>query len=242
MVELMNMADQPRDAILTLTYEYIPSLPKGFDKVKSYWLDIGGCGSSELPAEPDTTFEYSSPHWKSNSTGRVTCIVNHLHDGGTHIELTKNGKVICDAKAMYGTTSGDPVSMSAEPEHISHMSDCTDLGPTKPGDDWSITAYYNTSKYTPMTNMDGSLEPVMGISLVYVAEMDHHHHRHHRQRNVILGCAIVTVLLALMMFWFKMKGRSLRDFIPGRKRGFLLGEPDRKFNVPLLSEEYHDRD
>ena len=33
--ELMNMAMEPRDAILTMSYEYIPTVPKHFSKVKS---------------------------------------------------------------------------------------------------------------------------------------------------------------------------------------------------------------
>jgi hypothetical protein len=47
----MNMVDYSRDAVLTMTWEYIPSVPAGFDKVKPLWLDIGGCGSSDLPAK-----------------------------------------------------------------------------------------------------------------------------------------------------------------------------------------------
>jgi hypothetical protein len=56
-----------------------------------------------------------------------------------------------------------------------------------------------------MTNMDGSLELVMGIALVYVAEETshnhhHHHHNHHRALKISLGCgglvaAVITLVL-----------------------------------------------
>jgi hypothetical protein len=45
-----------------------------------------------------------------------------------------------------------------------------------------------------MTNMDGSLELVMGIALVYVTEETshnhhHHHHNHHRALRSVLAVA-----------------------------------------------------
>jgi hypothetical protein len=95
--ELMNMAMEPREAFLTMTYEYIPTVPKDISKVKSYWLDIGGCGSSSFPALEKGTFEYSSPGWTSSTTGGITLAISHLHDGGTNTGILKNGKVICDS-------------------------------------------------------------------------------------------------------------------------------------------------
>src|ERR1700761_5707882 len=96
--ELMNMAMEPREAILTMTYEYIPTVPNDFNKVKSYWLDIGGCGSSSFPAFEKASFEYHSPGWKSKVTGRILLIISHIHDGGINNEIRKNGEVICDSK------------------------------------------------------------------------------------------------------------------------------------------------
>lgn len=226
--ELMNMAMEPREAILTMSYEYIPAVPKGFSKVKSYWLDIGGCGSSSFPAEKKGTFEYSSPMWISNTTGRITFVASHLHDGGTHTEIRKNGKVICDSTASYGMCSDQKV-------HISHISECTRLGAVRPGDEWSLTAYYNTSKHTPMTNMDGSLEPIMGISLIYVAEGIIHHH--HRALKIVLSCSIVVAAIVLVVGLMKMKGKSFREMFLGTKRGIRLGDIDGRGSQPLLSEE-----
>ena len=249
-MELMNMADKPRDAILTMTYEFVPSFPEGFDKVKSYWLDINGCGSSSFPAKPEETFEYSSPPWKSPSAGRVLFSLSHLHDGGTHAELMKNGEVVCNAKARYASCGGDDSSASsAGMEHISSISDCADLGSTEPGDEWSIAAYYDTTKHRPMTNMDGSLEPVMGISLVYVTETAgpsapprHMHHGHHgsRRLKIVLACGILAGSVTLMVLWVKIKGGPVRQFFPHRQQAVSLRDADTKMGLPLLAEEQYE--
>ena len=76
--ELMNMHHHPRDAVLTMTYEFIPDgIPPGFAKARSMWLDIGGCKSSEFPAKLDAEFQYESPGFtvNENSTGRVLSVV-----------------------------------------------------------------------------------------------------------------------------------------------------------------------
>ena len=65
-----------------------------------------------------------------------------LHDGGTHTEIRKNGKVICDSRALYGMCSDQKI-------HISHISECTRLGAVRhvicasPDylDDPEVTAY-----------------------------------------------------------------------------------------------------
>jgi hypothetical protein len=181
-VELMNMVDEPRDAYMTMTYEYIEGMPSGFSNVKSLWFDIGGCGSSELPAKPNAHFDYSSPLWTvpSGVGGKVTFIAGHLHDGGTRLEVMRNGGLECESVAKYGCEKmegelekrhgHDMPGMNMTGMHISSMSSCKDVGKVKPGDEWTITAHYNTALHEPMVNSDGSLEPIMGIALVYVAE------------------------------------------------------------------------
>ena len=180
------MVDSPRNTVLTITYEFIPTVPAGFDKVQPLWLDIGGCNSSELPAQADTTFQYSSPVWTSNLTGQITFLGGHLHDGGTHLAVMKNQDIFCDCVAAYGQSpeyidssamntsmsgmSGMNMSMGTDTMHISSMSFCENKGSIAAGDKLAVTAYYNTTEYSPMTNTDGSLAPIMGISILYVAE------------------------------------------------------------------------
>jgi hypothetical protein len=40
------------------------------------------------------------------------------------------------------------------------------------GDTLSVTAYYNSIEYALMTNTDGSLAPIMGIAIAYVADLN----------------------------------------------------------------------
>lgn len=219
----MNMVDYSRDAVLTVTWEFIPSVPAGFDKVKPLWLDIAGCNrTSDEPAKANQAFQYTdSAPWTSNFTGRITAVGGHLHDGGIHLTVNKNNKVICDCVAVYGqnpayidggsismtsSMSGMSMSssmdmsgssmdmttakaastsmpqtsnpgmagmnMSADTAHISKISYCFNAGTIDVGDTFSVTAYYDSSKHALMTNSDGSLAPIMGIGLVYVADMN----------------------------------------------------------------------
>ena len=238
--ELMNMSPSPRTAILTMTFEFVPGIPRGFAKIISYWLDAGGCsGDSSLPAIPNAAFDYSSPPFTvpegSHSGGRVVFAGAHLHDGGTHARITRNGAVVCDSRAGYGGDEGQ--------EHVVSLSACMDVGPTKPGDEWSVTAYYDTAVHAPMENMDGSLEPVMGIALVYVAESHHHHHRHHRALKIAAAVGLLLLLTLLgVRIWARMTGVTFSDVadVLRRRKRVRLVDGDTKFGRLSLVDEYHD--
>lgn len=184
LVELMNQAMESQTAVLTITYEYIPSRPSTFNKITPVWLDIGTCHNPDLPAKKNTTFQYTSSAWSANVAGWITCGIGHLHDGGTHLKVSGNNNTICDAKASYGQSPGfvDPAGsmdmmnmgagmvspMSNMGKHISSISPC-DHSQVNLGDTMSVAAYYNTSEYQAMANTDGGLEGIMGIALLYVA-------------------------------------------------------------------------
>ena len=181
LVELMNETVEPRDAVVTITFEYIPTVPSGFDLVTPVWLDIGNCTDSDMPAQANTTFEYSSAPWTSDISGQILDVAGHIHDGGTYIEVLQNNKMICNCSAAYGQSEGyietGPMNMptmnmsmmNMDMVHISSIASCSNDGTLKKGDTLGVTAHYNTSEYAPMMNSDGSLAPIMGISLLYVA-------------------------------------------------------------------------
>jgi hypothetical protein len=180
LVELMNETVEPRDAVVTITFEYIPTVPSGFDLVTPVWLDIGNCTTSDMPAQANTTFEYSSVPWTSDISGQILDVGGHIHDGGTYIEVLQNNKMICNCSAAYGQSEGyietAPMNMSMmnmgmgmDMVHISSIASCSNDGTLKKGDTLGVTAHYNTSEYAPMMNSDGSPAPIMGISLLYVA-------------------------------------------------------------------------
>lgn len=184
LVELMNETEDPRPVVVTITYEYIPRIPQSFTQVTPIWLDISSnCTSnSEEPAFNNTAFNYTMlPRWKADFEGHVTCIVGHLHDGGTHVEVLKNGKPVCDCVAVYGQNPGyvETGSMnmsmsmnmgSMDMVQISSLNSCMNVGTSSVGDEWGLAAFYNTSEYAPMLNSDGSLAEIMGISLVYITQ------------------------------------------------------------------------
>jgi hypothetical protein len=85
---------------------------------------------------------------------------------------------MCNFEAAYGENPGyidaSAMNMPGMPMgnmgmHISSLSECS-TGQVNLGDNLSVTAFYNTTEYTPMTDTDGSLAPIMGIALLYLAQ------------------------------------------------------------------------
>lgn len=239
--ELMNMATVSQTAYVTVTWEYIRKPPPSFSNVKVLWLDIGGCnGSSEQPTKSTTQgFQYTSTDWISDIDGGVTFIGGHLHDGGTHLNVKKNGIDQCDCVAMYDTpsvrTSNDrDVSATMSPDavhgtltghsestsnmHISDISVCRSLEDVlvEPGDTWTITAHYDPAQHDLMMDMDGKPEPVMGIALVYVADKDVIFKKPSSLQSSKLQAslwpvAVLLVAAAALTYFFYSKKRIKRD-------------------------------
>jgi hypothetical protein len=92
--------------------------------------------------------------------------LQHLHDGGSNLQLSRNGEILCDSKAYYG---GSPeYSAPAEAragahgkiEHISRMTGCngkTDFknATIKAGEKWRIEALYDYDAHKPSAHRDG---------------------------------------------------------------------------------------
>jgi hypothetical protein len=190
LIELMNELPMMREAVMTVDYEFIPGMPKDFEPLDTVWLDVGGCLDSEVPPTSNTTSEYTmKPTWKAKKEGVVLAMGSHLHDGGTHLTISKNGQQICDSVATYGATKGyiDPnimpgmnmsntSGMKGMPEmpmtmmHISNISSCymPKNGEIKMGDEFNIQASYDMTKHMGMLEGNGLMSPIMGISIMYV--------------------------------------------------------------------------
>jgi hypothetical protein len=89
----------------------------------------------------------------------------HVHDGGTHLTLEVDGKLVCDSIATYGATGGSGgmamaggmqggshadsghAASGGKEEHITSMSACFDdkLGvkELKKGQKWNLKAFYD---------------------------------------------------------------------------------------------------
>jgi hypothetical protein len=182
--ELMNETPKNLSAILTIDYEFIPAnpYPPNFQDLTSVWLDVGGCGDSDVPAQANTPFTLSTPtSWTIPDSlfphnGRIVFAEGHLHDAGTNIEILRNkDEIICESIATYGATPG---FVDQKMKHISNMTFC---GGTKPltennlvrtGDRFDLRAHYDMTSHMGMREADGSLAPVMGIAIMYMAAGD----------------------------------------------------------------------
>src|ERR1700759_1733439 len=104
-----------------------------------------------------------------------------MHDGGTHMNLYINGKVVCNSTMFYnkGSTSdmsGGNITGIGEHshgattfggDHISNPGACTDFGTIKKGDVMTTDAIYDLKEHTIMTH-EGKPERLMGNMRVYM--------------------------------------------------------------------------
>ena len=178
--------EKPNEAVLTIDWVYTTIMSSDFDLVTPIWLDITGvCGAngSEVSVPEGTTFAFNmEPSWNATVSGDLVLVGNHLHDGGVDLDVKKNNETICSGIANYGESPGylEPMNMDQSHhhnnidemvmEHISSITKCLDIGTVKLGDTWSITAQYNLTAHPTMMEQDGKLAPVMGITLLYIAD------------------------------------------------------------------------
>lgn len=161
------MASTSQEVVLTATWEHVAVPFSKYHKATPYWLDIAGCDESDRPAANNSRFTYTSPPFRSDFDGQILYLGNHLHDGAVLQEVTQNSDIICSSHPQYAAAGGEDVHVHATP-HLSHIPFCSDVGRVAPGDEFSVTATYDTVQHAPMANADGSLEPIMGIALAYV--------------------------------------------------------------------------
>ncbi|KAF2665461.1 hypothetical protein BT63DRAFT_417021 [Microthyrium microscopicum] len=107
-IDIMN--DTPRDVVtwLTIQWDFIDGHPYDYE-IKPIWLDARQCGTSEVnpPAgQKKFTIDYK---WKSDVAGQIVGTIEHLHDGGTNMTVSIDGRLACDSESLYGT----------KPEYIS---------------------------------------------------------------------------------------------------------------------------
>jgi hypothetical protein len=100
----MNMNMQAKEVYMTIYYDYVDGHPSHFEEVKPVWLDLMQCGTSEVSGRTaNAKFDVASSPWVANFEGEVLGTGGHLHDGGTHIDVLVDRKVICVSVPTYGT-------------------------------------------------------------------------------------------------------------------------------------------
>jgi len=108
--EMMNEGAD-RDAVVTIDWEFIPSIPADFKRATLVWLDVDGpCleRGGEVPV-PEGAKAFSlemNPPWTAQLSGDVLQVINHMHDGGDDQLVVRNGATACIGKARYGEKPG----------------------------------------------------------------------------------------------------------------------------------------
>lgn len=100
----MNMNPDSKTVYLTMYYDIIEGHPSNFQELKPVWFDVAQCGISEVSGRtPGAKFDITALPWTANFDGEVLFAGGHLHDGGTEVSLSVDGKVICQSIPTYGT-------------------------------------------------------------------------------------------------------------------------------------------
>jgi len=196
--ELMNMLSESQEVVLSMIWEYVPSIPEDFKQAVPYWLDVGGCGDSDVPAKANQKFHYESPALKANFDGDIAFVAGHLHDGGTEVSILRNGLRACTSYATYGKAEGAVDGTT----HIVSMQHCLNAGRVRKGERWSIKAEYDTVQHAPMKSNDGSLEPVMGIALAYVTPVEPGSVRRFGRTETIFAVVLSVMGVGLLGLYF----------------------------------------
>lgn len=95
--------------------------------------------------------------------------------------MLKDDEKMCEGVPTYGATpgyvetmpmDGDGMGMGMDMDmvHISNISSCVGFGRMRKGQEWGVTARYDFDMHPGMQEMDGSLSPVMGISILYILD------------------------------------------------------------------------
>jgi hypothetical protein len=168
--DLMNMAGTAKQVYVTVTFDFVPASTPGYKEITPVWLDVNQCSVSAVPAKTGQyQYDYSVT---AGQNSKLIGIGGHIHDGGTHLGVYKNGQQVCDSIATYGGTPAyiegpDSLDMPGM-GHISQMSRCqgTETNPVtsiKTGDVIKISAFYDSNAHMQM-----GTEPVMGIAVGYL--------------------------------------------------------------------------
>ena len=177
--EIINLSPTPETVHVTIEYEFIPGQPVDFNWVRPVWLDIANCSDPEImPSTKDLT----APHkyWKfepydAGFSGRIVTAIGHVHDGATALTIVKSTPetgnqvlTVCKFTPVYGGNPAfvDPGSNLTK-LHVSAVKPCT--GRMTRWEEYSLSADYDFGLHPPLKMRDGSLAPLMGIALVYVA-------------------------------------------------------------------------
>jgi len=167
MVDLMSEDTRPKNLTLEITYETVPKALRGYQAAKMYWLTIGE------PAAKRGVYTFNTVPHVSGVTGSLLYAIGHMHDGGTHMDLKVNSRVVCKSVMHYGGRNGYRGKLRKRQHNMgggTHISDpgaCTDFGTVRNGERLSATAHYDANRHGLMVH-NGKTQRLMGNMRVYI--------------------------------------------------------------------------
>ena len=105
-----------------------------------------GCGGIAFlpPANASTTLR--SPAYTATTSGTIYNAQGHLHDGGVDVQLSVNGKVMCNSQAHYGGDKGTTSVGGEKWETIQSYDRCGAIEVNK-GDQIVVESTYDLAKH-----------------------------------------------------------------------------------------------
>ncbi|KAK5712570.1 hypothetical protein LTR17_017951 [Elasticomyces elasticus] len=171
--KVANLTPHPKRLVVSVLWDYIINPSDSVQRVTPYWLDIRGCSSSRLSSQVNSQFSLRSPGYLSNFHGEIVAIVGHLQDGGTLLEIKRDGRTECELKAEYPSSGARTELQPLNHHHIQRVSSCTQPLMMTPTSLWRVVAHYDTFSYLPRLGYLKNIEPAMGIALIYVRRTDY---------------------------------------------------------------------
>ncbi|KAK3659986.1 hypothetical protein LTR56_000912 [Elasticomyces elasticus] len=171
--EVTHLTPQSKRLVVSVLWDYIVNPSDSVQRVTPYWLDIRGCSSSRLSSQVNSQFSLGSPGYRSNFHGEIVAIVGRLQDGGTLLEIKRDGRTECEMKAGYPSFGAGAELRSLDHHHIQQVSGCTLPLMMTPTSLWHLVAHYDTFSYLPRLGYLKNIEPAMGIALIYIRRTDY---------------------------------------------------------------------
>ena len=111
-----------------------------------YDLSVAQCEKSGVGIRPPAgqkKFRMSSKKMIMQKDGYIYNVRGHLHDGGDHLQLVLNGKIICDSHAEYGGAA----QTNGAWQTIGGMTSCPKNVEVKKGDTLTIESFYDLERH-----------------------------------------------------------------------------------------------
>jgi hypothetical protein len=142
--EIVNYTNKTKDVYAEVDMEYLPRKTKYDTSAEN--LSVAQCeggGVGIRPPAGQKKFHMSSKKMIMQKDGYIFNARGHLHDGGDHLQLVLNGKVICDSQAKYGGAA----QTNGAWQTIGGMTSCPKNVQVKKGDTLSIESFYDLERH-----------------------------------------------------------------------------------------------